>query len=92
MTVAIVTDSSVSLPNELLEGLPVFVVPLEIHHDGTVYRDGLDLTPASFYDLQRTSPEMPTTSAPSPGAFVEAFEAAAAQTSSIRAAQPPRKA
>lgn len=83
MTVAIVTDSSVSLPSELLEGLPVFVVPMEIHHGGTVYRDGLDLTPAAFYDLQRTSAEMPTTSAPSPGAFVEAFEAAAAQADEI---------
>lgn len=83
MTVAIVTDSSVSLPNELLEGLPVFVVPMEVHHRGTVYHDGQDLTPASFYDLQRTSSEMPTTSAPSPGAFVGAFEAAAAQAEEI---------
>ncbi len=83
MTVAIVTDSSVSLPSELLDGLPVFVVPMEIHHDGTVYRDGLDLTPASFYDLQRTGASMPTTSAPNPGAFVEAFEAAAGAADEI---------
>jgi DegV family protein with EDD domain len=77
MTTAIVTDSNVSLPLELLAALPVFVVPMEIHHDGQVFRDGLDLTPDAFYDLQRTAKRMPTTSAPQPGAFVEAFERAA---------------
>jgi DegV family protein with EDD domain len=83
MTVAIVTDSSVSLPNELLAGLPVFVVPMEIHHNGAVYRDGLDLSPASFYSLQRSSGAMPTTSAPHPGGFLEAFNAASQRADEI---------
>jgi DegV family protein with EDD domain len=77
MTTAIVTDSNISLPPALLAALPVFVVPMEIHHDGQVYRDGVDITPHEFYDLQRDAQRMPTTSAPQPGAFVEAFERAA---------------
>jgi DegV family protein with EDD domain len=77
MTTAIVTDSNVSLPANVLEGLPIFSVPLEIHHDGEVYRDGIDITPTQFYELQRKATHLPTTSAPQPGAFVEAFTRAA---------------
>lgn len=76
MTTAIVTDSNASLPRSVIEGQPLFVVPLEIHHEGRVYRDGVDISPAEFYELQRTAKVLPTTSAPSPGAFVEAYRAA----------------
>jgi DegV family protein with EDD domain len=77
MTTAIITDSNISIPLELLTGLPIYVVPLEIHHDGQVYRDGIDITPSEFYQLQRTAKVLPTTSAPQPGAFVDAFARAA---------------
>jgi DegV family protein with EDD domain len=77
MTTAIVTDSNVSLPVSLLEGLPISVVPLEIHHEAQVYKDGIDITPSEFYDLQRVAKILPTTSAPQPGAFAEAFSRAA---------------
>jgi DegV family protein with EDD domain len=77
MTTAIVTDSNVSLPANLLEGLPISIVPLEIHHGTQIYKDGVDITPAEFYELQRTAKIQPTTSAPQPGAFVEAFTRAA---------------
>ena len=77
MTTAIVTDSNVSLPVSLLEGLPISVVPLEIHHEAQVYKDDIDITPSEFYDLQRVAKILPTTSAPQPGAFAEAFSRAA---------------
>jgi DegV family protein with EDD domain len=77
MPVAIVTDSNVSLPAALLTELPIFIVPLEIHHDGKVYQDGLDLTTSAFYALQEHGPSLPTTSAPKPGAFLDAYTKAA---------------
>lgn len=77
MTTAIVTDSNVSLPSSILAGLPIFVVPLEIHHERHVYLDGIDITPSQFYELQRTATLLPTTSAPQPRAFIEAFLKAA---------------
>ena len=83
MTTAIVTDSNISLPAGLLEALPVFVVPMEIHHQGQVFRDGVDITPTAFYDLQRNATLMPTTSAPQPGAFMAAFERAAQHADQI---------
>ena len=77
MTIEIITDSNVSLPVDVIKGLPLSIVPLEIHHDGHTYQDGVDITPAQFYEIQRTAKDLPTTSAPQPGAFVQAFTNAA---------------
>ncbi|MEX2431370.1 MAG: DegV family protein [Dehalococcoidia bacterium] len=74
---AIVTDSNASLPPSILQGLPLVIVPLEIHHEGRVYQDGVDISPSAFYELQAHSDELPKTSAPKPGAFLEAFQKAA---------------
>lgn len=83
MTVAIVADSTISLPPALVAGLPLYVVPMEIHHDGRVYRDGVDLPASKFYTLQAASASLPTTSAPQPGAFLDAFTSASKVASEI---------
>src|SRR5690606_18435962 len=83
MTAAIVTDSTASLPSPLVEGLPLVVVPMEVHHAGKVYHDGVDITPSEFYALQRSGKVLPTTSSPQPGAFAEAFARAAEQAEEI---------
>ena len=80
---AIVTDSTISLPSQLIRDLPIFIAPFEIHHEGKVYLDGTDLSPADFYELQRVSKTLPTTSAPQPRAFLEAFVHAAQSTDQI---------
>ena len=81
--VAIVADSSISLPPSLLKDLPVYTVPFEIHHQGHVYRDGVDITAADFYQMQRDGQSIPTTSAPTPSAFLDAYIKAAEYASSI---------
>ncbi|MDA1215780.1 MAG: DegV family protein [Chloroflexi bacterium] len=81
--VAIVADSSISLPPALLKDLPVYTVPFEIHYQDRVYGDGIDITAADFYQMQRDGPSLPTTSAPPPGAFLDAYTKAAAHASSI---------
>ena len=83
MAIAIVTDSNVSLPARILAGLPLFVVPLEIHHGGRVYKDGIDISPSEFYEIQRAAKVLPTTSAPQPRACVEAFTRAAETSNEI---------
>ena len=83
MPPAIVTDSNVSLPRELVAELPLFIAPLEVRVGGKVYADGAEIPPAKFYAMLRTSPHPPTTSAPTPAAFFEAFERAGAVSKEI---------
>jgi DegV family protein with EDD domain len=66
---AIVTDSSADLPAGLLDGKPVFLIPLQISWNDETYLDGVDIQPVKFYERLKTSHNLPTTSQPSPGAF-----------------------
>ena len=72
---AIVVDSAASLP-AASETPGLHVVPMGVTIDGKTYLDGRDLEPSAFYAKLRASKELPTTSAPSPARFLEAFEAA----------------
>ena len=74
--IAIVADSSACLPKELIDRHHMLVVPFQLVIDGRAYQDGLDITPTEFYRLQRLATKLPTTSTPSPQAFVEAFRRA----------------
>lgn len=73
MTVRVVTDSACDLTEELAGELGVEVVPLSIRFGDTEYVDRRDLTPAAFYAELASSPVLPETAAPSPGAFEAAF-------------------
>ncbi len=76
MSTAVVSDSNVSLPADVTRGLPLFFAPLEVRIGGRVYADGVDIAPADFYALLKSSGELPTTAAPSPGAFLDAIRRA----------------
>lgn len=77
--IRILTDSSADfLPAEAAR-LGLEVVPLSVtFEDGTVYRDGLDLTPDEFYSRLAQCNKLPTTSQPSPESFIAHFEEAKA--------------
>ena len=81
--IAIVADSTTSLPTTLVDGLPLYIVPFEIHHGQDVYYDGRDITPGDFYALQAQGEPLPTTSSPRAGAFLEAYREAAAHADTI---------
>lgn len=71
--VQIVTDSTADLPEQLITDLPITVVPLSVEIDGTVYRDGIDLTREDFLSHLRAG-ALPRTSQPSIGAFQEVYQ------------------
>lgn len=73
-TVRIVTDSTADLPRELAELYGVVVVPLKVMFGNEVYRDGMDLDTAGFYQRLKKNQAPPTTSQPSPGEFVAVYE------------------
>ncbi len=79
MTTAIVTDSTTSLPEGVADRPDVRVVPLTFSFGpDESYRDKIDLSNARFYEKLAQASRFPTTSQPSAGAFVEAYESLAA--------------
>jgi DegV family protein with EDD domain len=71
--IGVVTDSACDLPSELARQLDIAVVPLDVRLGSTPTEEVRVLEPAAFWQLAARTPELPETSAPSPGAFVEAF-------------------
>lgn len=72
--VAVVTDTTHYLPSELLERHGVHQVSLYVNWAGEQEREG-DLPGFDgFYERLRTSSELPTTSQPSVGDFLEVYE------------------
>jgi DegV family protein with EDD domain len=88
-TVVVVTDSSATLPEALVQELDIRVVPILLHLAGRTYRDGIDLTPDEFYRWLRTNMHVPTTSAPSAGDFVRVFAAAGRASAGVVAIHVP---
>ncbi len=77
--IRVVTDSACDLTAELADQHGVTVVPLSIRFGTEEYVDGSTLSTDDFWARCKTSPVLPETAAPSPGAFQEAFLEAAGQ-------------
>ena len=75
--VHIITDSSCDLSEEVTADLGITVVPLEIRFGMQSFTDRVELSTADFWSRSRTSDELPSTAAPSPGAFAAAYQRAA---------------
>ena len=75
MTVKIVTDSTSDLSQDLADSLGITVVPCTVQFDTESYRDRIDLTTDEFYHKLQNSRVFPTTSQPSVGDFLSAYEA-----------------
>jgi DegV family protein with EDD domain len=83
MTVRIITDSSASIPSPVVEELGITIIPSLIRFGEEVYRDGVDLTTDQFYERLTTNKIHPTTSAPTPQSFVDAYEKLAEETDEV---------
>lgn len=82
--VAIVTDSSVSIPDEMIRQYDIELVPLVFHLDNKTYRDLIDIrTGDELFQLVDKSRNFPTTSAPPPGEYVKTYRRLADHTDSI---------
>ena len=76
--IRVVTDSACDLAADVAAAHGITVVPLSIRFGAEEFVDGRDLTTAEFWARCKASDVLPETAAPSPGAFQQAFEAAAA--------------
>ncbi|MBI5879994.1 MAG: DegV family protein [Chloroflexi bacterium] len=81
--IAVVTDSAACVPAALKHELDIREVPFELHWDGETFRDGENLSAGAFYRRLRDSATHPTTSQPTPGAFIAAYRELARQVEAV---------
>jgi DegV family protein with EDD domain len=81
--IGILTDTTNCLPPELISRYNIRVVPEGLILDGKPYRDQVEITPAEFWEKFKKLKHLPSTSAPSPAEFEEAFGEMARSTDQI---------
>jgi DegV family protein with EDD domain len=81
----VVTDSTASVPPSLVEECGIHVVPQIVNFGGETFRAGVDLSIDEFYRRLVAASDLPTTSQPSAGDFVERFSRLTADGSSVLA-------
>ncbi len=74
--IGVVTDSSCDLPRSVVDDLGIDVVPLTVRFRDEALEDGVDLGPAEFWRRLEGTDRLPETAAPSPGRFLDVFNAA----------------
>jgi DegV family protein with EDD domain len=79
----IVTDSGYDLAPEQIKGFPIHSLPLKLTLSGVTYRSGIDIQTEEFYELLAKTDDMPITSVPSPGEFIELYQQVAQQDPDI---------
>lgn len=73
MKTAVVTDSTAYIPKELREKWNIHMIPLSVIFRNETYREEVDISAEAFYEEVRNR-DLPTTSQPPIGEFVELFE------------------
>lgn len=73
MKTAVVTDSTAYIPKDLRDKLNIHMIPLSVIFGTETYREEVDITALEFYEEVKNR-ELPTTSQPPVGEFVQLFE------------------
>jgi DegV family protein with EDD domain len=81
LEIALVTDSTANLPEDLRKQYNISIVPLYVRFGDAVLKDYVELPPAEFYqrlaEVKARGGELPKTSQPTPVDFESAFRAIA---------------
>jgi DegV family protein with EDD domain len=81
--IAVVTDSTSYIPQELVEKYEIRVAPQISIWGEESYLDGVDMFPAEFYERLKASKELPTTSQATVASFHKIFEPLVAEGKQI---------
>lgn len=79
----IVTDSGYDLSPQQIGGYKLHTLPLKLTLSGASYRSGIDIQQEEFYSMLEHTDDMPITSTPSPGEFIEMYQQVAAEDPDI---------
>jgi DegV family protein with EDD domain len=75
-SIAIITDTDSSLPAEVAARYGVRQVPIIVHFGQESFETGVDINDARLFARVDREGKLPTTAAPAPGKFAEAYQAA----------------
>jgi DegV family protein with EDD domain len=75
-SIAIITDTDASLPNAIATQYGIRQVPIAVHFGDETFLTGIDIDDASLFERVDAEGQLPTTSAPAPGDFFKAYQAA----------------
>ena len=74
--IAIITDTDSSLPADTAARCGILQVPITINFPDATYTTGADIDDRRLFELIDRHNKLPPTAAPTPGAFISAFQAA----------------
>jgi DegV family protein with EDD domain len=75
-TIAIITDTDSSLPLDLAKQYNIVEIPIVVQFGEESYRDVYEIDNAEVFARVDREGKLPSTAAPSPGKFVDAYQAA----------------
>jgi len=81
--VAVLADSIACLTPEMVRQYQLRIIPLNIHFEGKIYRNGEDITPSEAYRLLEKAPDRFASSPASVGEYVGAYREASAHAENI---------
>ena len=73
-TVAVLTDSTASIPRDILKRLHIHTVAYYIHRGQEVLRDLVTIQRDEFLRWMMTARSLPTTASPGPGDYFDAYK------------------
>ncbi len=74
--IAVITDTDSSLSKDTAARFGIRQVPITVHFGEDTLRTGIDIDDRLLFEKVDRLNKLPTTSAPSPGEFIEAYQAA----------------
>ena len=74
--IAIITDTDASLPLTLAAEYGIYLVPINVHFGEECLESGLEINDAELFERVDREQKLPTTSAPTPGKFIEVYQQA----------------
>ncbi len=81
--VAVVCESTACLPEQLVREYDIGIIPIPFVFGTETFLDGVDITPAEFYERLMASKVPPKTSPPSPGEYIATWRTATQDASSV---------